>query len=97
MIKRVGRPRVWIYGTLLLLLSSVFVVSLSNRKGFIVDVMKDRGSPAREVDRGDIENVYRIQIMNGLEQRQSYRISVGGLPALALSVTSVEVQGRTPP
>ena len=85
MVKRVGRPRVWIYGFLLLLVGGVFVTSLSLRKGFVVDVMKDRGSLAREVAMGSIENVYRIQVMNGLEQRQSYVLSAAGLPELALS------------
>ena len=40
---------------------------------------------AREVGRGDMENVYRLQVMNGLEQAQHYEISVSGLPGLRLS------------
>jgi cytochrome c oxidase accessory protein FixG len=85
LVRRVGRPRVWIYGILLLLVGSVFVLSLAQRKGFEVDVMKDRGSLAREVEFGNIENVYRIQIMNSREQRQSYRVHAEGLPDLTLA------------
>ena len=85
MVRRVGRPRVWIYGALLLLVGSVFMVSLAHRKGFVVDVMKDRGTLAREVALGNIENVYRLQIMNGLERRQTYRVRAEGLPNLALA------------
>jgi cytochrome c oxidase accessory protein FixG len=84
MVKRTGRPRVWIYAALLLLVGGLFVISLSNRKGFSVDVMKDRGTLAREVEFGAIENVYRMQVMNGLERQQQYHASVHGLPALQL-------------
>jgi polyferredoxin len=83
--KRISRPRVWIYCSLLLLVCTALVVSLSTRKSFSVDVIKDRGSLAREVGRGDIENVYRVQVMNGLEQAQSYRISVSGLSGVRIS------------
>jgi len=84
-VKRIGRPRVWIYLTLLLLVCSAFVFSLSTRKSFSVDVIKDRGSLAREVGRGEIENVYRVQVMNGLEQEQRYSVDVSGIPGLYIA------------
>jgi polyferredoxin len=84
-IKRISRPRVWIYCSLLLLVCSVFTFSLMERKSFSVDVIKDRGSLAREVGRGEIENVYRLQIMNSLEQPQRFTVSVSGLPDLRIS------------
>jgi cytochrome c oxidase accessory protein FixG len=83
-VQRVNRPRVWIYAVLLLLVGGVFAISLSTRKGFSVDVMKDRGTLAREVELGAIENVYRMQVMNGLEHQQLYHASVRGLPGLQL-------------
>ena len=83
-VRRVNRPRVWIYSGLLLLVCGALAFSLSTRKGFSVDVMKDRGALAREVGRGLIENVYRMQIMNGSEQQQHYTVSVRGLPGLQL-------------
>ena len=69
---------------LLLVVGGLFVGSLSTRKGFAVDVMKDRGSLGREVALGAIENVYRMQVMNGLERQQHYHASVRGLPGLQL-------------
>jgi len=84
-VRRVSRPRVWIYACLLLLLGALLLQSLGTRKRFSVDVMKDRGALAREVGRGDMENVYRLQLMNGLEQAQHYRISVSGLPGLRMA------------
>lgn len=85
LLGRVWRPRVLIYGAVLLAASTVFVVSLSVRQGFSVDVIKDRGTQARVVDRGAIENVYRLQIMNGTEQTQDYAVSVTGLPGLVIA------------
>ena len=85
MVARVWRPRVLIYGALLLITSAVFVTSLSMRRGFSVDVIKDRGTQARVVEQGNIENVYRLQIMNGTENTQDYALSVSGLPGLAIA------------
>lgn len=96
LIARVWRPRVVIYGVLLLVVSTVFVVSLSMRKGFSVDVIKDRAALARVVGSGYIENVYRLQITNGTEQTQHYSVRASGLPGLAVATPtelSVEATG----
>jgi cytochrome c oxidase accessory protein FixG len=50
-IRRISRPRVWIYGALLMLVCTAFAYNLTTRKSFSVDVIKDRGSLAREVGR----------------------------------------------
>jgi polyferredoxin len=55
------------------------------RSPFRVDVIRDRGALARIVEDGRIENVYRLQIMNTLEQPQRYRVSVAGLEGLAVA------------
>jgi len=73
---RVKRPRVLIYTGILLLVVSVFLTSLYNRPPFRVDVVRDRGSLARVVDDGFVENVYRIQVMNASEKVQKYRVGV---------------------
>ena len=85
MVKRVWRPRVWIYGVLFLGLVALFVGGLSTRKGFAVDVIKDRGTMARELGNGDIENIYRLKVMNTTERTQTYTASVQGLPGLTLA------------
>jgi cytochrome c oxidase accessory protein FixG len=91
---RVLRPRVFIYGGILLAICAAFVASLAMRSPFRVDVVRDRATLARLVDDGQIENVYRLQIMNASEVPQRYRIEVGGLPGLALAdATEVTLQG----
>jgi polyferredoxin len=46
--------------------------------------VRDRGSLARIVGEGRVENVYRLQIMNATERNQRYAITVDGLPAIAV-------------
>jgi polyferredoxin len=60
-------------------------VSLALRTPFKVDVVRDRGSLARIVAGGSIENVYRLQVMNATESDQKFHISVEGLSGLKLA------------
>lgn len=89
MVQRVWRPRVWAYGLLFLVVMSFFVGGLATRKGFAVDVIKDRGTMARETGNGNIENVYRLQVMNTTETPQTYHASVQGLAGLTLATHPV--------
>ena len=79
-VKRVLRPRVLIYGAVLVLIAGGFTASLALRAPLRVDVVRDRGSLARLVDEGRIENVYRLQVMNNTEVTQRYRFAVSGIP-----------------
>ncbi len=88
MLARVWRPRVLIYGGLLLAASLSFVISLSMRSGFGVDIIRDRGALARQTGKGQIENVYRLQIRNATEQAQRFGIQVSGLPGLQLATAA---------
>ena len=73
------RPRVLVYGALLLLISGAFVASLALRAPMRVDVVRDRGTLARLVEDGRIENVYRLQVMNATEGPQHYRVEATGI------------------
>ena len=83
--RRVLRPRVLIYGTVLLVICTALLWSLASRHSFRVDVVRDRASLARLVDDGWIENVYRLQVMNATESPQRYVLDADGLPGLMLS------------
>jgi cytochrome c oxidase accessory protein FixG len=90
---RVLRPRVLVYGAILVVVSGALVASLVLRTPFKVDVVRDRGALARIVEDGRIENVYRLQIMNASENRQRYRVAVAGLPgAQIVGASEVEVE-----
>ena len=88
--KRVRRPRVLVYTAVLGVVVAGMAWSIFSRDNFKVDVQRDRGSVARMVGQGQIENVYRLQIMNATEQLQSYQIRVAGLQGAAV-VTAAEI------
>lgn len=76
MFARVARPRVLIYGAILLALSTALVAGLATRHTLKLDVVRDRASLARLVDEGMVENVYRLQLMNASEATRRVRVSV---------------------
>ncbi len=84
-LRRVLRPRVLVYGGVLCAIGTAFVASLALRSPFRVDVVRDRGTLARLVDDGAIENVYRLQLMNATERPQRYRVALDDLPAARVS------------
>ena len=91
-LRHVLRPRVLVYSAILSTIVVAMSVSLAMRIPFKVDVVRDRGALARIVQGGQIENVYRLQIMNATESGQRFRISVEGLPgATVVSDTDVYI------
>ena len=83
-IRHILRPRVLIYATFISVLSTAFLISLATRNPLRVDVMRDRGALAREVDGIRIENIYRIQIMNASESNMNVQVKATGLPDLKI-------------
>jgi cytochrome c oxidase accessory protein FixG len=84
MLRRVLRPRVLIYSGILLSTIAALLTALVLRVPLKVDVMRDRGTLAHEVDDGKVENVYRLQVMNTSETRQTFTLSASGLDGLAV-------------
>ncbi|HZQ61209.1 MAG TPA: cytochrome c oxidase accessory protein CcoG [Casimicrobiaceae bacterium] len=80
--KRVLRPRTTIYLGSILLIAVAASVSLYLKNPLKVDVIRDRGVLAREVEAGVIENVYRLQIMNTDERAREFVIEAAGLSGL---------------
>ena len=87
---RVLRPRVAVYGALLLALVGGFGWAVAARTTLIVDVIRDRGTLYRELPGGLIENVYTVKLVNKSEAAREYRISVEGLPGLALAMDAAQ-------
>ena len=83
-LRRIARPRVLIYGAVLVCLSVAMVVSMALREPLKVDVIRDRASLARIVAGGKLENVYRLQVMNATEATQTYHVQVHGLNGIEL-------------
>src|SRR5450830_375591 len=95
MLQRILRPRVLIYASILGLIIIALITSLLFRTHFRVDVVRDRGVMARLTDDGMLENVYRLQIMNGTESVQHYKLSVSGINGLEIESEAVSEDEET--
>ncbi|MEO6920032.1 MAG: cytochrome c oxidase accessory protein CcoG [Collimonas sp.] len=84
-LRRVWRPRVLVYSTVLLTIAVIVFSTLIMRTPLKVDVIRDRGSMGREVEEGMVENVYRLQVMNTDEAPHRYQISVSGINGITFS------------
>ncbi|GAB3650482.1 cytochrome c oxidase accessory protein CcoG [Ramlibacter alkalitolerans] len=94
-LHRILRPRVLVYASILLVLTSAVMVSLALRTPLKVDVVRDRAALSRIVAGGMLENVYRLQIMNASEEKQHYRLDATGLPGLSVASDRVVEVGAT--
>jgi len=95
MIARVWRPRVIIYGLLLLAIGSAWLWSLQQRRDFDALLIKDRGSLARLGAHGSIENTFRLQVTNSQEHPRAFEVRLEGGHGSAFridSATLIEVE-----
>ena len=90
MVRRVLRPRVLVYTTILWTIILAAAVTLYQRVPVKVDVIRDR--VASEQDADEVENVYRLQIMNTSEIPRRFLISASGLPDLEIEGEGEEVE-----
>ena len=97
MWKRVFRFRTILYLAVLAAVTTAAGVSLYLREPLKVDVMRDRGTLAREASPGIIENTYRLQIMNTDETPREFAISATGLDGIRVVGVdgAVAVEGAT--
>ncbi|MFT4178407.1 MAG: FixG Ig-like domain-containing protein [Thermomonas sp.] len=86
---RVLRPRIIVYGLILLALMAGWAWGVGNRAPLIVEVLRDRNALYREVA-GGIENSYTLKLVNKTDQPQRYHITLQSSgPALQLQGAAV--------
>ncbi len=74
-----ARPRLAVYGGLMAAFIGLGAWTLADRSLLLVDVLRDRGSLAREAADGRIENAYTLKIMNLAEAPRDFRVAVSGI------------------
>src|SRR5690606_27007136 len=84
-VRRVLRPRTLVYAAILAAVVGAGATALWMRVPLKVDVIRDRGALVREVEDGELENVYRLQVMNATESPHRYRIAVEGIPGIRVA------------
>lgn len=77
--KSILRPRVLIYGAVLLIVFIGFISALLYRPNFQVDIIRDRNALFRFSSDTEIENVYHVKVMNKSQQEQYYLVDMHGL------------------
>ncbi|MCC6533107.1 MAG: cytochrome c oxidase accessory protein CcoG [Burkholderiales bacterium] len=93
-VKRVFRPRVLIYGSVLSIIVVAWVAGLAMRTPLKVNIIRDRTTLVREVEDGRLENVYRLQVMNAQERAHRYQVSVtGAVPMEVILDAPLQVPG----
>ncbi len=84
---RVLRPRIFIYGALLLALLAGWSWGVGNRSSLIAEVLRDRNALYRIDETGQVENSYTLKLVNKNEQARAYRVT------LASNVPGVILRG----
>jgi len=79
---RLFRPRLFAYGSVLLVMMATFAYALVTRVPLEVDIIRERNRLYRETPQGDIENVYQLRVLNMDQRAHTYRIEVGGIDGI---------------
>jgi cytochrome c oxidase accessory protein FixG len=85
------RPRMVVYGVLLLVLIGALVSSMALRTPIILDVIRDRNSLYRELPGDMIENIYTIKIINQSNDSRTFNLSVEGVEGIHLDGIDSEI------
>jgi cytochrome c oxidase accessory protein FixG len=85
--KRVLRPRIFIYATLLLIITAGVFWSISQRIPLRAELIRDRNALYRTLPDGQIENVYTLKLINMDGLAHGYRMTVVGNDAVAAEVS----------
>ncbi|HEU0153056.1 MAG TPA: 4Fe-4S dicluster domain-containing protein [Arenimonas sp.] len=81
---RILRPRIIVYGTLLLLLLVGFGVGIATRTPMLLDVIRDRNALYRVAADGSIENGYLLRIVNKEDRPHVFTVRIEGAPSIVL-------------
>jgi cytochrome c oxidase accessory protein FixG len=81
---RILRPRIFVYGTMLLALIIGVAWGVATRTPLLVDVMRDRNALYRVAGDGSIENAYMLRIVNKSVEPRVFRISIEGPDGIVL-------------
>ena len=94
--RHIVRPRTLLYGSVLSAIVLAGAWALAVRVPLKVDIIRDRAALAREVEGGQIENLFRLQIMNTAEEPRRFAINVSGMDTLQIATDRiVEVPAAT--
>ena len=86
------RPRVFVYSAILIGLVVAMLWSLATRIPVSVDITRDRNILYRETSNGNLENVFKIRIMNQDSRPHTFVVTLEGLPGASLDPDEKETR-----
>jgi polyferredoxin len=90
---RIVRPRIIVYGLLLLALLAGWAWGVGTRSTLIAEVLRDRNALYRETAAG-IENSYRLKLINKDMQPHGYTISIKAPPGIEITTGGDVAQAK---
>ena len=75
------RPRIIVYGALLLALGLAWGWGVTHRSTFIAEVLRDRNALYRVIEGGAIENAYTLKLVNKTDTAARFHVTIEGGPA----------------
>jgi len=78
--RKLLRPRVILYPALLLTFVAMFVIVLVTKKPADVTILRAIERPYVALDSGEIQNNFRIKVVNRTEEPRTYSFSLEGVP-----------------
>lgn len=91
---RVMRPRVILYGALLLAVFGAWAWGVTHRTALIVEAMRDRNALYRVVEGGEIENDYTLRVVNKDNVARSFVIDVNAGGGIRMAQGPLTVQAQ---
>jgi polyferredoxin len=77
---RLLRPRIVVYGAILVALVAGWSWGVTHRSMLIADVLRDRNALYRDAGEGEIENSYTLKLVNKTDRAQAYRLTLDNPP-----------------
>jgi cytochrome c oxidase accessory protein FixG len=72
--RRLLRPRVVVYSSIMVVFASIFTILIVTKKPFDVSLARNMGLPFTVTPEGQVQNVMRLTLRNRTNQPQHYRI-----------------------
>jgi cytochrome c oxidase accessory protein FixG len=91
---RFVRPRTVLYTAVMILVSGILLLTISNRHSLDLDVLRDRNPDHVTLTDGAVRNAYTLKIMNRSGKARILHLEVSGLRARAVTAIGIgPVQG----
>ena len=82
------RPRVFVYAVMITGMLLAVAWGLVNRDAITLDIIRDRNTLFRDSGDGNIENLYRLRIINKDDADHTFQIEIDGLDGATLDMDS---------